>query len=433
MFEGLARAMPIDLGRFPDLLNANHLLYGPLGWVFHAALDALGLRQPAVHSLQALDALLGGAGLLVFAAILRRAGAEKAAIGAWTAALGACFGYWALSSEAENYIFSTLLVQVFFLQLLRYLQGEGPAYRLGLFHALAVGGHVVNAVLVLPAAWFILRRHGAAWRRPLLEYAGTAAAAVLLVYVGAWSLAVGPAGRYGLLEWLLGSAAGGARGAPSLEKLLQWLKTSGAAVACGGAPWLLWPARGLCAAILVSGARRLRSERTLAAGCLLWLAAYAAVFTTWEPHTLVYRVSDLPAFCLLLFLAAGRRARTGAALAALLGAGNFAGGILPRSREENNPHLARMDLIRRHTRPSDWIAAGGGRDELYLPYFAERRPLVYGRSGERETAERIRAIQRRGETVYATAAAAPDFAAWRPVPAVFDREEPVLYRLGARR
>src|SRR5262245_39816153 len=65
-FEGLIRAMPIDTGRWVHLLPGNYLLYGPLGLIFHTLLHGLGVIQPAVVSLQWMDALLGAAGVLLF-------------------------------------------------------------------------------------------------------------------------------------------------------------------------------------------------------------------------------------------------------------------------------------------------------------------------------------------------------------------------------
>src|SRR5260370_254686 len=74
VFEGLIRAMPIDAGRWVHLLPGNYLLYGPLGLIFHTVFYALGIHQPAVFSLQILDALCGAAGIFIFYLLLRRLG-----------------------------------------------------------------------------------------------------------------------------------------------------------------------------------------------------------------------------------------------------------------------------------------------------------------------------------------------------------------------
>src|SRR5262249_31991035 len=70
VFEGLARAMPIELGRFRSLFNGNYVLYGFVGWCFHNLLRLFGAEPLAVHSLQIMDALFGAAGLWIFFRIL---------------------------------------------------------------------------------------------------------------------------------------------------------------------------------------------------------------------------------------------------------------------------------------------------------------------------------------------------------------------------
>src|SRR5437870_1663225 len=67
VFEGLIRAMPMEVpGRLTHLLPGNYLLYGPLGLLFHSGLYLAGWRQPAVHSLQLMDALLGAIGVFLY-------------------------------------------------------------------------------------------------------------------------------------------------------------------------------------------------------------------------------------------------------------------------------------------------------------------------------------------------------------------------------
>src|SRR5439155_17743496 len=66
VFEGLIRAMPMETGRWGHLFPGNYLLYGPLGLIFHGLLTLFGAHQPAVRSLQAMDALCGGFGVFVF-------------------------------------------------------------------------------------------------------------------------------------------------------------------------------------------------------------------------------------------------------------------------------------------------------------------------------------------------------------------------------
>jgi hypothetical protein len=123
-------------------------------------------------------------------------------------------------------------------------------------------------------------------------------------------------------------------------------------------------------------------NRILLVACAIWFCSYALVFTSWEPGTMVYRVSDLVPLVLILALAsqtlaAGIRETVLALVFVLvLAAGNFGAEIYPRSFWENNPSWVLMQFIKKSTAPSDWVAARDGLESIYIPYFAERRPIV---------------------------------------------------------
>lgn len=395
VFEGLARAMPIELGRGPELLSGNYLAYGPLGAAFHELLGLLGSRAPAVVSLQRLDALLGGAGLAVFFLIQRELGIGRAAALAWTAALGATLGWWTWSTDAQAYILSALLLQLVFLALARRLSGRGaPAWALGLLHALAMTGHIVNGVFVLPAAYVVaVTAAPSRRRRELLVYGATVAGTVLAAYAAAL-LFVRPDDAW---RWFLGSASSAEgvnlRDSWSWRNLGLWLDMSARVLVTRVPPldspapaawakpaaWLASAGLAAAAALAASRWRGLPAPRRRAAAAAgLWLLAYALVFTRWEPYTMVYRVTDLPPALLLLSLGCAS-APLGALLAAALAAANGAGELLPRTHAGNNPRLGQMELVRAATREGDWVAGEGGGDELYIPYFAQRRPLVIAR------------------------------------------------------
>jgi hypothetical protein len=437
VFEGLARAMPIELGEWKRLLNGNYLAYGVMGAAFHHLLGLFGLAPLAVVSLQALDALLGGAGLALHFAVQRALGASRPAAAAWAAALAVTLGWWTWSAEAENYVFSAVLVHALFLGLALRLAGRKvPAWALGALHALAMTGHIVNGVMGLACVY-------ALWtttepRRRAKE---------LGVYILTGGLCIGAA--YGLAlavvrpesaaRWFLGSAATSeglnTRDVWTLANLGVWLGTSGRAVAAD--PW--GPAvavLALAAAFGLSAQKGLRRAAAIAAG--LQLLAYALVFTRWEPYTGVYRVPDLPAFILLLSLAVPARwsAPSGAALAALLAAANL-GAASARADAGQNPRLARMEALKAASREGDW-AAGEGGDELYIPYFAQRRPLVLGRFRGRPEAVRKAAadIAAHGQSLYLFRDTvkdpfwAPHWAELELEAVVSDGEGPLLYRAG---
>src|SRR5579859_3061416 len=119
VFEGLARAMPVELDRFRNLFDGNYILYGFVGWTFHRLISVFA-EIMAVTSLQIFDALIGAAGVWLFFRTLRKIGLDFtiALIGA--AALGSTLGYWRWSTDAEDYIFSTFLLLVGFYFLVGY-------------------------------------------------------------------------------------------------------------------------------------------------------------------------------------------------------------------------------------------------------------------------------------------------------------------------
>lgn len=467
VFEGLARAMPIDVGRWRDLCPGNYLLYGPLGFCFHHLLALLGLRQPAVYSLQTMDALLGAGGLALYYGVLRRLGAARGAAAAWACVLGASLAWWLWSTDAQNYIFSAFLLMLAFRGLARRLSGEDVApWKLGALGGLAVLGHVVNVLFAAPIAvclWLTERRPRRA--RALGEAAGAFAAAAAAAYALALAVFVRPANWGAAAHWFLGSAAVGGGAAPrwhgglSAASLGQWARMTlnvfvsfspafSRPPAPGWTPAVLWAARLALAALAAAGAwagfrrRPGRLEPAAAKVCLAWLAAYALVFTSWEPWTMVYRVPDLIPLTTLLFLCARalrRETALGAGLAALLAAGNFGAELYPRSFSSNNDGLRRMQAVKAATREGDWVTGEGGQDELYIPYFAERNPLLLGRfEGRPEALSRfIEGQLAAGRGVYATSDAlaqgswAGYFSRFSLSPAGSDGEGFVVYRVGS--
>lgn len=437
VFEGLARAMPIELGQWTRLLNGNYLAYGLVGAAFHKLLGLFGLTPLAVVSLQAMDALLGGAGLALHFAAQRSLGASRPAAAAWAAALGVTLGWWTWSAEAENYIFSAVLVQGLFLGLALRLTGRRvPAAALGALHALAMTGHIVNGVMGLACVYALWTSAPPRRRaRDIAAYLLTGA----LCIGAAYGLALAIVRPESALRWFLGSAATAqglnTRDVWSLANLGVWLGTSGRAVAAD--PW--GPAVGLlalAAAAGLAGQKGARRAAAIAAG--LQLLGYALVFTRWEPYTGVYRVPDLPAFILLLSLAVPPRwsAPAGAALAALLAAANL-GVVSARADAGQNPRLARMEALKSVSREGDW-AAGEGGDELYIPYFAQRRPLLLGRFRDRPQAvlAAARELAAQGRALYLFRDTvkdpfwAPHLASLRLEAVAADEQGPLLYRVG---
>jgi hypothetical protein len=404
-FDGVACAVAVELSDFKHLVHGNHLAYGVAGWAFWKLWTLLGYQGQAIIALQALNGLLGGAAAGVFFSALRRAGVRRPAALAAAAGLALSHGWWFWSLEAQVYPLGLLFAALF----LREALAEKPsAWRLGAFQGAAILGHAGHAMLAPAAVYCLLRRGGG--RRSLAAWLAGGAAVVLPAYALAGFLAVRPSSLDEVRLWLLGSAA------LNHERTFAW---HGAYSAAGVKAWLvmwirvvadhLWAvphaapaAWGLAAAVLsCAAAGAARAGSYTARFCGLWLAGYALLFLSWEPHTMVYRLSDLLPVWLLAAAALERSAPAAWTLAAGLGVFNGLSGILPRAAPESNPDYLRA-LALGETVPADAAVVVEGQDQVYVPYFARRRTINLYRWELRPDAlaEELDARRARGEDVY---------------------------------
>jgi hypothetical protein len=239
--------------------------------------------------------------------------------------------------------------------------------------------------MAFPAiAYILIRKKG---RRELLPYAKTLIIAVALPYLCAGLLAVHPASFAELKLWLLGSAALGNdrafswHAAPLLHVVPSWLGMSlRIFTEFAGRRGFAWSA-GLILALLplVAAARGAVEKTREAIFWLIWLAGYALLFLSWEPGTVVYRITDLLALWALATL--GLQAMPGrwrlGALAAWTAAAfafNLSFVVRPASAFDNNPDLVDAAWTKSSTPDNAWVLAAD-RGAVFIPYFAGRRPV----------------------------------------------------------
>ena len=199
--------------------------------VFHTLLQAVGFQHLAVVSLQIMDALIGAAGLFVFYLTLRRLGGTVFSSLVWSVVLGGCLGYGLWSTDAEDYIFSTVLLLTHFYFLVRYIQERGDPVVLGALEGLAILGHIVNGLFGLVGIWFLVRAHGAKWRAPVLKYIAAAACVAGTAYAGVLLFIQKPGSVHAAWSWFKGSAGAWSNsaelGGPMTDtKFAQWLAMS---------------------------------------------------------------------------------------------------------------------------------------------------------------------------------------------------------------
>lgn len=408
-FDGVACAIAVELADLRHLAHGSHLAYGLLGLAWTWLWKLFGYAGPAVLALQALDSLLGGLGAGLFCRfLLRRSRLPPLAAAAASAGLALSYAWWFWSLEAQVY----LLGAVFLILAADEAWAEEPRPgRTGVWLGLAVLGHVGH-VMFLPAALTLLHRPGRAARTwpPFL-------AALSLSVLSAYAAAALCCVRPGTLEdwrlWLLGSAA------LSPDRSFTW---HGAGTISGSlSAWLAmtlrifadpvglpqpWSSLGwlLAAAPLAAAAAGLRAWGRTAKAALLWLAGYALLYVAWQPFTMVYRVTDLPALWLLAASWSEGRAWAGRVLAVCAAALGLFNGLLliaPHGDPGRNPAYQEALRIRRDTPQEAWVAAAA-RGQVYIPYFAGRRPLNLSYFEGRPEAldRRLEELRRQGLPVF---------------------------------
>jgi hypothetical protein len=405
-FDGVACAIAVDLSDFRHLVHGNHLAYGVLAWVFDRGWRLLGYRGDALWTLQVLDALLGAAGAAVFASLLKRSGRSERTAFLGAAALAVSQAWWFWSLEAQVYMLGALFAALAAREALA--DKPRPAVA-GLWAAAAILGHVGH-VMALPALlWILPRRRGAL--RPFLA---TVSATVAASYLAAGILAVRPTDLHDLSLWLLGSAAlkpdrtFSWHSAAPLDAVWAWSRmTLRVFDEFVGLPGEIGAAGVLLAALpLACAARGAARGGRAARFWLFWLAGYAALYLTWEPFTVVYRVSDLIGLWALAVAGLeglSPRARTAAlaAWAALAGSYNWATQIRPNADPASNPDYAEARSIASLAPEDAWIVVYG-RDQVYVPYFAHRRPLNLRYWPDEAALDgRLDELAARGEAVFA--------------------------------
>jgi hypothetical protein len=406
-FDGVACAIAVELSDFKHLVHGNHLAYGVLGWCFDRIWRIFGYRGQALLVLQTLDSILGAAGAAVFSSLLRRAGRgeREAVLGA--AALAVCNAWWFWSLEAQVYMLGALFAS---LAAREALSDQPRPAIAGLWHAGAILGHVGH-LMALPAIVYILAlKRG---RRAARSYFTSLIVAVAVPYICAALFAVHPSSLAEAKSWILGSAALG------VDRAFSWhsIALSSAISAWAGMTLriftefagrkgvVLFTGVVLAALPLAAAARGAVDRTREAVFWLLWLAGYAALFVSWEPGTIVYRVTDLLALWALATLglqALPRRLRLGALTAWTLAAFayNLAFVVRPASDPANNPDLVEAEWTKASAPPEAWVLVNG-RGTVYIPYFAGRRAVsLRYYAVEAALRARLDELTAAGETVF---------------------------------
>jgi hypothetical protein len=180
-WDGITFALQIEKvaegDRGPELLfHQNHLLYNAIGFVLYRAALAAGFAVRAIQILQIANAVVGGLAVAVFFRLAERATRSRYVAVVCSAALAVSAAWWKISTDADAYILTYLLILICAANLL----GEKPRI---LIAGLALAGAMLvheMASLFYPAALLAIfwnrsieRRVSFAVRLSLLAWAPT--------------------------------------------------------------------------------------------------------------------------------------------------------------------------------------------------------------------------------------------------------------------
>ncbi len=393
-FDGVACAAALELGQPAYYFHANHLLYGFLGFLFWKGIAApLGLSR-ALPALQLFTSLLAAAGLVGLYKLLQSILNQKWIVLLLSSALATTAAFWVWSVEAQVYALGFLALAWASFLLLHHQSANKYIY-VGILHGAAVLGHVMHALWVIPATYWIIgecRHRRMSVSEPIRQYLLSAGLVTSLAYVAVLAFVIAP-GRdaHHIAIWLKGSAG------LTHDRLWQWhfpgwsgpwiwLKSTGPALwGCFWpyakttvTPWI-WMAAVL--SILLFTTLLIRAcyggfERLFIFSCL-WLGTYGLFFSTWEPTTLCYRVTDvLPLGILLAIGLRSWRIPIQWTLASLLLIStltiNLFTQILPMHRVELNKTYQETLSFSKITPANSLYVTSDSLTRLYILYFTGR-------------------------------------------------------------
>ncbi|MFA5974719.1 MAG: hypothetical protein WC859_00960 [Elusimicrobiota bacterium] len=429
-FDGVACAAALELGDPVFFFHSNHLLYGFLGYWFWRALFFFSSSIRALSALQLLNPLLSAIGLAgVYRIFLHETRQPWTALGlTWAMSVSAVFWVWSLEAQVYPLGFAALAWAVY---VLLASQSTRKYLWVGLLHGLAVLGHVIHLLWIIPALYWIRkervtmtsfpavsggesRQHdGSATRladarsvasptktlgddgfKTYLTYLATLGSTVAIPYLSVLFFVLIPSHRGfpWILTWLRGSAG------LTPDRHLAWHWAGWNAPlqwAWGNLPYLwgsfspygtthvtflTWTLTVVSLGLFGLGiflSFRHRADRIWRFS-LLWIGVYALFLWTWEPRTLLYRMADVIPLGLLLAvgLARGLSETTRRwCLAGLVGstlAVNFVTLIRPMHAAKNNAAYQQTLALARGTPSDAFYLMEGGVPWIYLLYFTGR-------------------------------------------------------------
>jgi len=432
--DSIGYLVNIRNGHASTIFNPYHLVHSWLGWGAFRIAAGLGYDGGPLVPVQALNALLGAAGLALLWLLMRRVTDGRMAAAVAVGVVGLSYGYWAYSLGADVYTLSALLlIAALFLGYRAVMEPGVAAFAaFGLATGATVLAHNSNVLFGIVGAAAILLAARDGWRERrgeiavIARYAAGYAAGVIVAVAPLYLVALAVVGANTPSEandWLTKYAQSGDWGKVSASSGPKAVVGSGRALVGAhflfslqrvrdraeevapekslreeaylvrdmpeAAAWGLLIVAGVSAASMLALLARWLAPRrpavdargrTLALLSLAWLVPYAVFVTWWEPvNPEFWIVVWIPAAILLGLPLSGHGGRGAALLVgALLGSlmvVNLAGSIGPQLTEQNDYWRERIAWYEAEASPDDLVVTNGFIETEYLRYFARTQVL----------------------------------------------------------
>jgi hypothetical protein len=399
-FDGVAYCSFVEValhGRgLEHLFQANHLLHGPLAYLFALATGGLASEVGVHVRLQVMDALLGAATIAGLFLLLQRLAGGATALAA-SMCVAFTYSFWHFSTDVEVYILAALLLLFALDRALKAVEGRtvAAAAMAGGAAGLAALGHIAHGFFALVTVVVLVHATPRGQKvRSGLAFGGGFSAVLVLGFA---PLLVGPFSRVPSdhrLDFLLGYARPDALGihlgtpweriGPNLSAFLQAIFAQ--------------PSRGFWLPVVLIGATVLAlaglawrragaSSRYVLALALGWCLIHLVFFLMWDPNSKYWIAGMVPGAVVLSLAMEELGARTKRVhqlvILVVLPLGLLASN-LPRILAEADPlrnlHLQVARAISEVT-PNDAVIMLSGLAphvelKVYVPYFGRRRTLV---------------------------------------------------------
>lgn len=396
-FDGVACAAAIEYGDWTYFFHSQHLIYGFLGWGFW---KFLGLFVEGIRGISALQCLAP-----IFSAIGMIALWKTAAMLTKDIRLGllitgfmsvtAVFWVWSIEPQVYSLGFMGLAWATYYL-----LSPRASLGRVGLWHGIAVLGHLMHILWIIPAVFFIWKRAKQTKQDALpglQQYVGTMGAVIVLSYVAVFLAVLLPSGKSWkwISVWMKGSAGLTADRSfawhwSGWSGPWEWLQATPSIFWGSFWPYAMtptlwtWVMTGIsviAVALMLLGLRR-HSFPLVIHFSFLWIAIYGILLSTWEPTTLCYRMTDILPLGILLSVGIANlpkpfMARSiGAAAFLFTAALTLQTRIRPMQDPNNNIVYTEVMNFHRTHPPETPFVTSNSMARLYMLYFAGRNAYL---------------------------------------------------------